>query len=99
MRAGLVPLAFREAIWLQANRPTAFEPGIIHGDYHLANVLFRNDGPELAAIVDWELTTIGDPLLDLGWVLATWPESGDASRVRCRRAALAWISERRARNG
>ncbi len=31
------------------------------------------DGPALAAIVDWELTTIGDPLLDLGWLMATWP--------------------------
>jgi aminoglycoside phosphotransferase (APT) family kinase protein len=36
--------------------------------------MYRFDGPELAAIVDWELTTIGDPLLDLGWLLATWPE-------------------------
>ncbi|MDO9222424.1 MAG: phosphotransferase family protein [Caulobacter sp.] len=62
------------AAWLEANRPQAFQPGIIHGDYHLSNVLFRYDGPELAAIVDWELTTIGDPLLDLGWLLATWPE-------------------------
>jgi aminoglycoside phosphotransferase (APT) family kinase protein len=46
----------------------------MHGDYHLANVMFRCDGPELAAIVDWELTTIGDPLVDLGWMLATWPD-------------------------
>jgi len=36
--------------------------------------MFRNDGPELAAIVDWELATIGDPLLDMGWIMATWPE-------------------------
>lgn len=60
--------------WLQQNRPTDFRPGILHGDYHLANVMFRPDGPELAAIVDWELTTIGDPLVDLGWMLATWPD-------------------------
>jgi aminoglycoside phosphotransferase (APT) family kinase protein len=59
--------------WLDANRPATFTPGIIHGDYHLANVLYRPDSAELAAIVDWELTTIGDPLLDLGWLLATWP--------------------------
>ena len=45
----------------------------MHGDYHLSNVLFRYDGPELAAIVDWEMCTVGDPLLDLGWMLATWP--------------------------
>jgi aminoglycoside phosphotransferase (APT) family kinase protein len=60
--------------WLDAHRPATFRPGLIHGDYHLANVLYRFDGPELAAIVDWELTTVGDPLLDLGWLLATWPE-------------------------
>jgi aminoglycoside phosphotransferase (APT) family kinase protein len=64
--------------WLDAHRPRSFKPGIIHGDYHLANVMYRFDGPELAAIVDWELTTIGDPLLDLGWLLATWPEDGQA---------------------
>lgn len=61
--------------WLEAHRPPSFKPGLIHGDYHLANVLYRFDGPELAAIVDWELTTLGDPLLDLGWLMATWPES------------------------
>lgn len=67
--------------WLDANRPATFQPGIIHGDYHMANVMFRNDGPELAAIVDWELATIGDPLIDLGWVLATWPEPGKEGAV------------------
>ena len=66
----------RVAAWLDAHRPETFTPGIIHGDYHLANVLYRFDGPGLAAIVDWELTTIGDPLLDLGWILATWPLEG-----------------------
>ena len=62
----------RIARFLAAHRPDTFMPGIIHGDYHLANVMFRLNGPQLAAIVDWELSTIGDPLLDLGWVLATW---------------------------
>ena len=71
---GLIPGVDHVATWLDAHRPAAFEPGIIHGDYHLANVLYRRDSGELAAIVDWELTTIGDPLLDLGWLLATWPE-------------------------
>jgi aminoglycoside phosphotransferase (APT) family kinase protein len=64
------------ADWLTQNTPAHFTPGIMHGDFHLANVMFRNDGPELAAIVDWELCTIGDPLLDLGWLVATWPETG-----------------------
>ena len=61
------------ADWLDAHQPATFQPGLIHGDYQLANVLYRYDGPQLAAIVDWELTTLGDPLLDLGWIMATWP--------------------------
>lgn len=70
--------------WLERHRPADFTPGILHGDYHLANVMYRNDGPELAAIIDWELATIGDPLLDLGWVLATWPDGSGASTVSVR---------------
>ena len=66
------------AQWLAANLPADYRPGILHGDYHIANVMFRNDGPELAAIVDWELTTIGDPLLDLGALLAFSPGDGAA---------------------
>ena len=61
------------ATWLERNRPDRSRPGILHGDTHLANVLYDPDGPELAAIVDWELATIGDPLLDLGQLLVTWP--------------------------
>jgi len=61
------------AEWLDRNRPTSWQPGILHGDYHLANVMLRYDRPELAAIVDWEMCTIGDPLLDLGWLLSMWP--------------------------
>jgi aminoglycoside phosphotransferase (APT) family kinase protein len=69
-----IPHVDAVASWLDANRPATFVPGIIHGDYHMANVLFALDGPRLAAIVDWELSTVGDPLIDMGWVLATWPE-------------------------
>jgi aminoglycoside phosphotransferase (APT) family kinase protein len=61
------------ARWLDDNRPPDGKPGILHGDFHLANVMFCNDSPDLAAIVDWELSTVGDPLLDLGWLIATWP--------------------------
>jgi aminoglycoside phosphotransferase (APT) family kinase protein len=61
--------------WLEDNLPASvYRPGVIHGDFHIANVLFRYDGPQLAAIVDWELATIGDPMLDLGWIVATWPD-------------------------
>jgi aminoglycoside phosphotransferase (APT) family kinase protein len=62
------------ADWLTRHRPSSIQPGIMHGDYHLANLMFRNDGPQVAAIVDWEMCTLGDPLLDFGWLLATWPQ-------------------------
>lgn len=72
--------------WLESNRPKNFQPGIIHGDYHLLNVMYRFDAPKLAAIVDWELSTLGDPMLDLGWLYATWPDAAeiaaDATPVR-----------------
>ncbi len=61
------------AAWLEAHLPSTYAPGILHGDFHLANLLFDHDGPELTAILDWEMATIGDPLLDLGWLLVTWP--------------------------
>jgi aminoglycoside phosphotransferase (APT) family kinase protein len=51
----------------------------MHGDYQFANVMFREGGPaRLAAIVDWEMGTVGDPKLDLGWVVQGWPDNTDA---------------------
>ncbi|AKK29863.1 aminoglycoside phosphotransferase [Mycobacterium sp. EPa45] len=64
------------ATWLQKNQPATWQPGIMHGDYHAANVMFSPTGPEVVAIVDWEMCTIGDPLLDLAWMLATWYSPG-----------------------
>jgi len=66
------------ADWLRANIPSTYEPGIIHGDYQFANVMFRHGAPaRLAAIVDWEMATVGDPLLDLGWVVQGWPRDDE----------------------
>jgi aminoglycoside phosphotransferase (APT) family kinase protein len=62
------------ADWLRRHRPRMYEPGILHGDYQFANVMFCHGAPaRLAAIVDWEMSTIGDPLLDLGWALIGYP--------------------------
>jgi len=63
--------------WLEANRPATMRRGLIHGDYHIANVMFCNDSPAVAAVIDWELSTLGDPLIDLGWLTATWPDPGE----------------------
>jgi len=66
-----LPEVDRVGIWLDEHRPRGATIRIIHGDFHLANVMARHDRPEVAAIVDWELTTSGDPRLDLAWLLAT----------------------------
>jgi aminoglycoside phosphotransferase (APT) family kinase protein len=63
------------AAWLRAHRPIDFVPGLMHGDYQFANVMYRDGAPaKLAAIVDWEMGTVGDPKLDLGWTVQSWPE-------------------------
>ncbi len=68
------------ASWLRAHKPREYRPGIMHGDYQFANVMYAHGAPaRLAAIVDWEMATVGDPLLDLGWVINGWPESTEAS--------------------
>ncbi len=73
--AGGLPDVERVAHWLEAHRPAGGRPGILHGDFQLSNVMFRHDSADLAAIIDWELATIGDPLVDLGALLAGWPNS------------------------
>jgi aminoglycoside phosphotransferase (APT) family kinase protein len=61
--------------WLRAHRPLDYIPGLMHGDYQFANVMFQHSAPaRLAAIVDWEMGTVGDPKLDLAWVVQSWPE-------------------------
>lgn len=83
--AHLAGFRFRElpgldeaAAWLRGYTPRRYVPGIIHGDYQFANVMFRHGAPaRMAAIVDWEMSTIGDPLLDLAWVVMAWPDPGE----------------------
>jgi aminoglycoside phosphotransferase (APT) family kinase protein len=61
--------------WLDSHKPLDFQPGLMHGDYQFANVMFEHGAPgRLAAIVDWEMGTIGDPKIDLAWVVQGWPE-------------------------
>ena len=61
------------AEWLEENRPPDVAPGILHGDFHVDNCLFAVEPrPRLAAIIDWEMSTIGDPLLDVGLFLGFW---------------------------
>ena len=70
-----IPGLHETTAWLSTRRPIDFVPGLMHGDYQFANVMFEH-GPSgrLAAIVDWEMGTVGDPKLDLAWVVQDWPE-------------------------
>lgn len=64
--------------WLRARKPLDFLPGLMHGDYQFANVMYRHGAPAtMAAIVDWEMGTVGDPKLDLAWMVQSWPSDTD----------------------
>jgi aminoglycoside phosphotransferase (APT) family kinase protein len=65
--------------WLRARKPLDYIPGVMHGDYQFANVMYRRGAPaQLAAIVDWEMGTVGDPKLDLAWMVQGWPDDTTA---------------------
>ena len=67
--------------WLRTHRPLDFVPGLMHGDYQFANVMYRHGAPaRMAAIVDWEMGTVGDPKLDLAWMVQSWPESTNSPK-------------------
>ena len=64
--------------WIANNLPDDFQPDIIHGDCHVGNTLFNFANGELAALIDWELSTIADPLVDLGYLISTWQDGDEA---------------------
>jgi aminoglycoside phosphotransferase (APT) family kinase protein len=73
--------------WLGDNVPEDPPATLLHGDYKLDNVMYGpGDDPEIAAVMDWEMSTLGDPFTDLGWMLSYWwdpkdpdpPESTDS---------------------
>jgi aminoglycoside phosphotransferase (APT) family kinase protein len=75
-----LPRLAEVAAWLRAHQPQSGPPGILHGDYQFLNVLFAPDlPPRVAGVLDWEQSTVGDPLADLGWVLGLWTEPGEES--------------------
>jgi aminoglycoside phosphotransferase (APT) family kinase protein len=89
-----LPAVTELADWLETNRPPDGEPGIMHGDAHLNNVLLRRDRPELAAFIDWEMCTVGDPLLDLGWMMVCWPTEPNTIDAGAQLAALGGLATR-----
>ena len=67
------------AAWLRTHIPTVEQkPCLIHWDYRLDNVMFRPELPvRVRSVLDWEVATIGDPLIDVGWLLGMWKEPND----------------------
>lgn len=68
--------------WLKKNIPKSPAPTIIHYDYKLNNAMFSQDYSNMTGLFDWEMTTVGDPLADVGAALSYWMEAGDPEALR-----------------
>ena len=68
----------RVAEWLRRHQPASGDLTVMHGDYKLDNTMTsRGVPPRVLRIVDFEMTTVGDPLIDLAWAMIFWPEEGN----------------------
>ena len=72
-----VPTAEKLMAWLSANQPNDIDSCIIHGDWRIDNVVFDLENARIKGVLDWELATVGDPLMDLGSALAYWIDRDD----------------------
>lgn len=68
--------------WLEANMPATSAVTIAHGDYRIGNLIFAPDTPAVAAVLDWELSTIGDPIGDLAYCCLAWRMPHDVAGVK-----------------
>jgi aminoglycoside phosphotransferase (APT) family kinase protein len=76
-----VPSFERVMRWLDERKPDDAGARVIHNDYRLDNVVLAPDG-RIVGVLDWEMATVGDPLMDLGGALAYWVEAGDPRGMR-----------------
>jgi aminoglycoside phosphotransferase (APT) family kinase protein len=72
-----VPNGEKVMAWLEANRPADVASCVIHGDWRIDNVVFDLKQARIVGVLDWELATVGDPLMDLGSALAYWVDRDD----------------------
>jgi aminoglycoside phosphotransferase (APT) family kinase protein len=61
--------------------PHSSEACVVHGDYRLGNAMLDLEQPRVLGLLDWELATLGDPLADLGYLVATWSAAGSPPTV------------------
>ena len=85
-RSGPEPILADALGWLRENVPQGSETVIVHGDYRTGNLVFRDD--QIAAILDWEFSLLGDPMRDVAWVLAS------SNRIDCALASYLIDPER-----
>jgi aminoglycoside phosphotransferase (APT) family kinase protein len=78
--------------WLVAHMPQGQAPTIVHGDFKLDNVMWKIEGDSgrVVALFDWEMSTIGDPLADLGWMLTYWSDPSDNELRRAVVSSMEW---------
>jgi aminoglycoside phosphotransferase (APT) family kinase protein len=77
----VLPLVEELAGWLRAELPDSRWAGVVHGDYRLGNVMLEPMEARVQALLDWELATLGDPLADLGYLVATYSDADSEPTV------------------
>ena len=83
-----IPMVDQVASWLTANMPKESSAALIHNDYKLDNVVLHPDDlTKIVGVLDWEMATLGDPLMDLGTAIAYWVEAGDGDEIKMMRYA------------
>ena len=79
------------ANWLKTNLPTETKPTLIHNDYKYDNVVLNDQNlSQIVAVLDWEMTTVGDPMMDLGTTLSYWAEANDGAFEK--NFNLSWVA-------
>jgi aminoglycoside phosphotransferase (APT) family kinase protein len=82
VRTREVPRVEEVGRWLESRRPRGSGAAIVHGDYRLGNLMVGlHSPPRVLAVMDWEMATLGDPLADLGYLLATYGDPDEAPNV------------------
>ncbi|HEU4732036.1 MAG TPA: phosphotransferase family protein [Kofleriaceae bacterium] len=73
-----IPAVTESAAWLAAHMPAEVAPALIHNDFKFDNVIFDPSLERITGVLDWEMATVGDPLMDLGTSLSYWAEATDS---------------------
>ncbi len=78
-----VPAAAKVIRWIEDNQPKAYRHSLVHNDFKYDNIVFKNDNwQDVVAVLDWEMATLGDPLMDLGTSLGYWTMGSDHPLVQ-----------------